>query len=239
MVYTAKILSREDLNRQIIKSETCTVVIPEFELTIPPSRGQMTTVEGLLRDVATDLSGDQPLRRVQNEVAYTKIQSIIDAIKDVLADHDDDEDDKEQETTGPVSQKPQASEIDLPMKPFTLKLDDPSGNSFIEFQGSMSDPKWNLRTYRRTRQQNIVLGLIDPDAEPEPEVNQQLPGQGLEGENEELYVFPGTCSSCGHACNTLIKKVNIPYFKVWVVFFSKLSALLTGDLGCTDHVDKL
>ena len=39
-------------------------------------------------------------------------------------------------------------------------------------------------------------------------------GGGLEGENEEIFTFPGTCSSCGHPSNTLIKKVNIPYFKV-------------------------
>ncbi|KAK7686458.1 hypothetical protein QCA50_010682 [Cerrena zonata] len=215
VVYTAHILTREDLNRQIVKSETCTVIIPEFQLTIPPSRGQMTTVEGLLRDVATDLSQEQPLRKIQNEVAYTKIQAILDSIKAVLADHDDEEEEAE-DAVGPVKPKPKAAEVDLPMKPFTLKLDDPSGNSFIEFHKSMSDPKWNLRTYHRTRQQNVDLGLISADAEDEaPKIDDadQLPGQGLEGENEELFVFPGTCSSCGHACNTLIKKVNIPYFK--------------------------
>ena len=42
----------------------CEVFIPsrELELTIPPTnRGQLTTVEGLLRDVVTDLSKDQLL----------------------------------------------------------------------------------------------------------------------------------------------------------------------------------
>ncbi|KAI0080158.1 zinc-finger protein zpr1 [Panus rudis PR-1116 ss-1] len=214
-VYTARILSREDLNRQLVKSETCTVVIPELELTIPPSRGQLTTVEGLLRDIKADLSLDQPLRRVQNEAAYKKIQEILDAISAILADDDEEEN---EEGSGEVKQPQKASEKDVPMKPFTVTLDDPAGNSFIEFYGSMSDPKWNMRTYHRTREQNIALGLINPDEEPAPsEVPQienpdDLPGQGLEG-NEELFVFPGTCSSCGHRCDTLIKKVNIPYFK--------------------------
>lgn len=101
------------------------------------------------------------------------------------------------------------------MKPFTVKLDDPAGDSFLEFVGSMADPKWNLRTYRRTRQQNIELGLINPDAEPEPDAqkpDEELGGGG-EGENEEIYVFHGVCSSCGHKSDTLVKKVNIPYFK--------------------------
>ncbi|CAL1714824.1 unnamed protein product [Somion occarium] len=213
-VYTARIIARKDLNRQIVKSEKCTVIIPEWELTIPPSRGQLTTVEGLIRDIATDLSLDQPLRQIQNEVAYAKIQGIIDAIKEVLGDVEDEDENEAEE----VKQKPRAAEIDAPMKPFTVILDDPAGNSFIEFYGSMADPKWNMRTYHRSRQQNIDLCLIDPNAEPQPEAPtienaEELPGQGLEGENEELFVFPGTCSSCGHRCDTLIKKVNIPYFK--------------------------
>ena len=40
----------------------CEVFIRELELTIPPTnRGQLTTIEGLSRDVVTDLSKDQLL----------------------------------------------------------------------------------------------------------------------------------------------------------------------------------
>lgn len=212
-VYTAKIISRSDLNRQIVKSESCTVIIPEVELTIPPHRGQLTTVEGLLRDILADLSTEQPLRRIQNEAAYNKIESIFAWIREILGDHDENED---EEATGQVKAH-SASDKDAPMKPFTVTLDDPAGNSFIEFVGSMSDPKWNMRTYRRTRQQNIDLGLVNPDAEPEPQpstVSEEQIGGGLEGQNEEIFIFPGTCSSCGHPSDTLVKKVNIPYFKV-------------------------
>ena len=215
-VYTAKILSRDDLNRQIVKSETCTVTIPEFELTIPPHRGQLTTVEGLLRDVVTDLGADQPLRRVENEAAYTKIQAIIDGIKEILAD--DEDEDADEDAVGKVEVQ-KASEKDAPMKPFTVTLDDPAGNSFIEFIGSMADPKWNLRTYKRTRQHNIFLGLTVPDDQkPEGETDENKEeeeqiGGGLEGPNEEIFIFPGECSSCGHKSDTLVKKVNIPYFK--------------------------
>ncbi|KAF9808265.1 hypothetical protein IEO21_07908 [Rhodonia placenta] len=113
-VYTVRALLREDLNRQLVKSSTCTIEIPEFELTIPAGK---------------DLSADQPLRRIENEAAYTKIQTIIDGFREILADNEDEE----VESKEPLVQK--ALEKDTPMKPFTLRLDDPSGNSFIEFLG--------------------------------------------------------------------------------------------------------
>ena len=115
------------------------------------------------------------------------------------------------DAAGPV-QPQKAAEKDAPLRPFTVRLDDPAGNSFLEFVGSMADPKWNMRTYRRTRQQNVDLGLVSPDAEEEKEADAPI-GSGLEGENEEIYIFPGSCSSCGHKSDTLVKKVNIPYFK--------------------------
>ncbi|KAI0793947.1 zf-ZPR1-domain-containing protein [Fomes fomentarius] len=218
-VYTVRVLSRDDLDRQIVKSNTCTVSIPEFELTIPPGRGQLTTIEGLIRDINTDLSADQPLRRIENPAAYEKIEHILARCREIVPGGDDDEE-RDKDATGQVETK-KASEIDIPLKPFTVRLDDPSGNSFAEFVGSMADPKWNMRPYHRTRQQNIELGLVasdEPAPEPEKEKEaeaqeQEQIGGGLEGENEEIFTFPGTCSSCGHPSNTLIKKVNIPYFK--------------------------
>lgn len=211
MVYTVRVLSRDDLNRQVVKSASSTVEIPEFQLTIPASRGQLTTIEGLIRDTVADLSADQPLRRIENEAAYNKIQSIIDGFKDILADGNDDEEEKD--TLGEIKPPQNASGKDAPIKPFTVRLDDPSGASFIEFFGSMNDAKWNMRSYHRTRQQNIDLGLLDPDA-PEVSPADAGEGEGPQNPNEEIFVFPGTCSSCGHAINTLMKKVNIPYFTV-------------------------
>jgi len=139
---------------------------------------------------------------------------MLNGLKEILADTEDEDDD---EIPKELKLR-KASVKDAPLKPFTIKLDDPSGNSFIEFVGSMADPKWNMRTYHRSRQQNIDLGLVGADDDTATakkvsgEDDERL-GGGLEGENEEVYIFPGSCSSCGHPSDTLIKKVNIPYFK--------------------------
>jgi zinc finger protein len=214
-VYTARILNQEDLNRQLVKSASCSVTIPQYELTIPPSRGQLTTVEGLIRDIAADLSTDQPLRKYQDENAYTKIQSIIDSIKAVL----NDDEGGDEEPNGP-------KEPNHTFAPFTVQLDDPAGNSFIEFLGSTADPKWNIRTYARTHAQNVALGIAAPDdadAESDPNaikkmkeaVDRAVIEQSAgDVKDDEILVFPGLCSSCSRPLDTLMKKVNIPYFKV-------------------------
>ena len=207
-----------------------------MELTLPPNnRGQLTTVEGLLRDVVADLSMDQPLRRIQDEDGWKKVEELLEKIRAILGinDHEDEDEDEE-------SRKKTRAEKDTdlpPMHPITLKLDDPSGNSFIEFVGSMADPKWNLRTYIRTLDQNIALSLVgvdDEEAKKNDEMKQQVTMQAqahfemgmtrqeMVGEDtgvqpitdDEIFVFPGICSSCGHPIATNIKKVNIPYFKV-------------------------
>jgi zinc finger protein len=196
-------------------------MLPEFDLTLPPSsRGQLTTVEGLLRDIARDLEGDQPLRRVQDPEGSEKIQALVDKLRMVVPDEDEEGD------VQAAASNAASKEADHDFPPFTVKLDDPAGNSFVEFLGSMADPKWNMRTYRRTLEHHLELGLVTPDqiADNMQTANTQLsPDEvlasaphsgGAEGENEEIYVFPGVCSSCGHPLNTLMKKVAVPYFKV-------------------------
>ncbi|KAL0569519.1 nucleolar zinc-finger protein [Marasmius crinis-equi] len=231
-LYTAKILARSDLDRQIVRSPNCSIQIPEYELTLPATtaQGSLTTVEGLIRDVVADLSGDQPLRKYQDPATYEKLEALIGRLKEILGDDEEEEAEGDETKTGEVQMSKLASQKDLPMPAFTVKLDDPSGNSWIEFIGSMADPKWNLRTYPRTLEQNVALGLVAAPDEAkagasqgtakislddigEDDEDSEAVGGGAEGSNEEIFVFHGTCSSCGHPLDTLMKKVNIPYFK--------------------------
>ena len=185
--------------------------------------------------MVTDLSTDQPLRRIQDEEGWKKVEELLDKIRAILGIEGDEEMEIEMKTRA-------EKDADLPpMHPITLKMDDPSGNSFIEFVGSMADPKWNLRTYIRTLEQNIALGLVGVDdevARENDEMKRRVTLQarahfdvagkveeavGEDGSvkpitDDEIFVFPGVCSSCGQPIETNMKKVNIPYFKVSFFF---------------------
>ena len=205
-------------------------MIPEFALTLPPtSRGQLTTVEGLLREIVGDLSTDQPLRRIQDEDSWKKIEELLDRLRAVVGDESEEND------------RDKAS-IETAFPPFTITLDDPAGSSFLEFMINVSDPKWQMRTYERTKQDESNLGITAEGGEgrnwrEEDEVN-----QGGEALDEEVYIFPGVCSSCGAPLETKMKKIFVPYFKVskrngWCLYF--VANGLTFCAGRHDHVDQL
>ena len=88
---------------------------------------------------------------------------------------------------------------------FTIKLDDPSGNSFIETHGGLGDPKWSKREYPRTKEQDEQLGLAHEEVEKDDDESKYP---------EEVLSFPSTCSLCGSDLETLMKTVSIPHFKV-------------------------
>lgn len=185
-------------------------------------------MEGIIRDTVRDLSADQPLRRIQDEPTWVKIEALLTPLKAIVGYNHDDED-------APVVKEGEEKEVidedEKLDKAFTIKVDDPSGDSFIEFFGSMADPKWSMRTYGRTREQNVAIGLSQPDedveadggaglAKVDEEREEDLDGEeeGEKKEGEEIYVFHGICSSCGNSIDTRMKKVVIPYFKVRVHF---------------------
>jgi zinc finger protein len=212
----------------MVKSETCTVTIPEYELTIPASKGKLTTVEGMIKDVILDLSYNQPLRRIQDEDTYTKIQILIDKLKAIAPDEDEDS----EEGIVPTG----SANLEAPMPHITVELDDPTGNSFIEFRDSMaSDPNWNFKTYRRTQEQNVALGLVAVDAAGDSGTDERhddtIETVPKDGPDEGIYVFPGVCSSCGHPLNTMMKKIVIPYFKVRFPVIGVTTSNLSGRMS--------
>ncbi|KAI6122710.1 hypothetical protein EDD16DRAFT_1570795 [Pisolithus croceorrhizus] len=161
------------------------------------ARGQLTTSEGLLRDITADLSSGQPVRRIMDEAAYTKIQQIIDGFKEVLGDEEEVED--EADEAGQVSSATEKNK-DPVKKAITIKLDDLSGNSFAEFLGSISDPKWTFKTYARNAEQNRILGLLPPE-----ELSTDQEGAG--DTNVEIYEFMGSNTEASFK-DTLIMSTN-------------------------------
>ena len=130
-----EVRDREDLNRQCIKADSATVGVPalQFEIPAKTQRGGISTIEGVLSRAITALQADQDWRRERDAETAEAIQNIITQLTMM------------------------AHGITLP---FTLVLDDPAGNSFIENpHAPASDPALQVTHYTRSRAQDHAVGL--------------------------------------------------------------------------------
>ncbi|ODV57847.1 zinc finger-containing protein ZPR1 [Ascoidea rubescens DSM 1968] len=208
--YVFRIENKKDFNRQIVKSETATCKFKELEIEIPPKRGQLTNLEGLLREMVDDLQSGQPVRKYNEPELFNKIEGFINKVNDAI-------DCKEG------------------ILPITFTMSDPSGNSWIEFVPNEAAHKWSLTKFKRTPEQNVFLGLITQD---KMEENKKLAKEREENETKfakpiskgfiseeteienfenEVQTFYATCSSCYKPCETHMKMVNIPHFKEVII----------------------
>ena len=133
--YTLSVESIDDLNRDIFKSETSKIVIPEigFETDEGSMGSLFTTVEGIIEKICDQL---------YNTPFSTGDSSINNDINDFI---------KKLRQLQQLKQK------------FTLILDDPLSNSFIFPVGdnSENDTKLKKEEYERTFEQNEDLGIND------------------------------------------------------------------------------
>eukprot|EP00708_Paratrimastix_pyriformis_P002606 GAFH01001357.1.p1 GENE.GAFH01001357.1~~GAFH01001357.1.p1 ORF type:complete len:540 (-),score=151.25 GAFH01001357.1:74-1471(-) len=125
----------QDLNRTVVRTEHATVSIPELQFEAPPSpdrAGELTTVEGVIRSSIEKLEELQPLRRIQVPEQAAQLDAFLERMRGLL-------------------------ELG---SPFTFALDDPTGNSFIEnLRAPQPDPQLTSRTYERSHEQCVMLGL--------------------------------------------------------------------------------
>lgn len=126
---TFTVTSKADLGRDIVRGEWASTYVPELELEIPCTRkGYMSTLEGFLTSFRDDLAMAQPLRKIQNPEYAEQIEKFI-AKLDKYINADDD------------------------IFPFTFRLVDPSGNSFIQNPNAPNpDPNLNIKKFSRTKQ---------------------------------------------------------------------------------------
>ncbi|XP_058094229.1 uncharacterized protein LOC131240169 isoform X2 [Magnolia sinica] len=229
------------LNRQVVKSDSATIKIPELEFEIPPEaqRGTLSTVEGILLRAMDELMALQEERKKVDPETAEALDQFLMKLKSFAG--------------GDV--------------PFTFILDDPAGNSFIEnpFAPSM-DPSLTIRFYDRTPEQQASLGfLVDTSSgggELETQIGNETVGDkqkhvhnGLSREPhgsiravaghraiaqgnseevaaalfkysapEEVMTFPSTCGACGSRCETRMFVTNIPYFQEVIVMASSCDA---------------
>ena len=215
-VYNLYVMAPKDLDRQIIKSDSASIKIKEIDFEIPPmtQKGEINTIEGILRTAAKNLQFGQPIRMIEAPEIAAKVGEIIDKLNEMA---------------------------DGSMLPFSLALDDPAGNSFIQNPHVPKvDPHMSIAHYNRSEEQDRFLGL-DPTKgvykdEKDTAVNSFFAGRRKFGEapksiaqqepnNEDLSSemvvlgrteaasLPAQCPNCCQAGESLTALTDIPHFK--------------------------
>ena len=134
---TLKVEDKEDLSRDILKSESCGLEIPEIELVLQAGTlgGRFTTLEGILDQVYEELSAKLFHDAKSDDGAFERFLTKLKGVKS--AEH-----------------------------PFTLILDDPLANSYLQnLYAPDPDPNMTIEEYERTWDQNEDLGLNDMKVE--------------------------------------------------------------------------
>lgn len=185
--YSLRVKSKQDLNREVVKADSATTRIPELDFEIPPftQKGALSTIEGLLDRAVAGLEQDQPVRRAAHPEVAEKIDDFIQKLRKL----------KEVE------------------EEFTLVIEDPSGNSFVENPvAPQKDEALTVSRFKRTVQQDIQLGIrAEDDLEEEPA------GNDLETMRNEVLVFDTNCPECNAPASTNMKLVQIPHFKEVII----------------------
>lgn len=211
-----------DLDRQIIKSDSCSVTFKEIEFEIPPGtqKGEITTIEGMLRQASSNLLLYQVQRIEQMPEVGSKVAEVIAALNEMASG-------------------------DPSRLPFTMIINDPAGNSFLENPNAPAkDSNIKLTTYNRTKEQDESLGLKHETAKyrdandtnyaallnKKHDLNFVKPTTGagampsgeahigekrdpLDSLEKEVYRFSANCPSCSALGESLTAMTDIPHFK--------------------------
>jgi ZPR1 zinc finger protein len=132
--YILNVATRDDLDRQVIKSRHATIRLPHLDFEIPPvtQAGSLSTVEGVLTHAAKSLEYMQAQRRAVDEAMAAKIQVVIDDLRDLASGS----------------------------QPFVMTLDDPTGQSIIESTAfGPKDFALTKHGYTRSVEQDAALGV--------------------------------------------------------------------------------
>ncbi|KAJ6640698.1 Zinc finger protein [Pseudolycoriella hygida] len=140
--FEISIQSREDMSRDVLKSDNCSLSIPELDCVVGPSAlaGRFTTVEGILEAMKDQLSNQGATFRDSEDVATkNRMEDFLSKLDEVVAGK----------------------------RNVTLILDDPAGNSYVQAltdDGSLDD-RLKITKYTRTYEQNDELGINDMKTE--------------------------------------------------------------------------
>ena len=146
---------------------------------------EITTVEGVLFRVKNGLEQDQARRREEDAEAATQIDVFITKL----------------ESFAKLEQ------------PFTLKLNDPSGNCYIQNPNPLHvDPRCITSHYYRKLADNKIIGLADDnDEEDAPEVVADREWKSYEDVKQEVLRFQVNCPDCGAHVETCMKPTGLKF----------------------------
>ncbi|XP_013178955.1 PREDICTED: zinc finger protein ZPR1 [Papilio xuthus] len=187
-----------DLNRQVVKSDYTGVRIPELDFEIPAQsqKGEVTTVEGIIARAISGLQQDQVARRQEHPDDAATIDAFITRLQDLKT-----------VTT-----------------PWTLELEDISGNCFVENpEAPAKDPRCERTDFTRSKEQNHTLGIFQQ--EEIHGITNGLAQSKIEAEadfyekmaSEEVMQFKTNCPDCNAPAETNMKLTSIPHFKQVVI----------------------
>lgn len=183
--YTLQVKTKEDLNREVVKADSASTRIPQLEFEIPAftQKGCLSTVEGIIDRAVAGLEQEQPVRRATEPQVAEKIDEFIQSLNRLKRVEGE----------------------------FTLIIEDPSGNSFVENPAApQRDEALTVSRFKRTPQQDMQLGLRadDEQVEDEPEDDDL---------RNQVLVFATNCPECNAAASTNMKLVQIPHFKEVII----------------------
>ncbi|CAI9722530.1 zinc finger protein ZPR1 [Octopus vulgaris] len=188
--YKVRIISKKDLNRQVIQTDSASVKIPELDFEVPPGKGSITNVEGLITNAITGIEFQQPLRKIQHPELAEQLAQFVIKLKKLL-------------------------EME---KPFTLIIDDPSGNSFVENPHAPNkDTEMVVHNYKRSAEQNVSLGIPPEEDDRTVVASAGIPADNTLNLKDEVLSFEINCPNCNAMCSTNMKLINIPHFKEVVI----------------------
>lgn len=196
--YTLKIKTKQDLDREVVRADSATTRIPELDFEIPPytQKGSLSTIEGLLDRAVAGLAQDQTARKAADPEVAAKIDGFIKKLQ----------------------------KLKYVEEEFTLVIEDPSGNSFVENPvAPQKDEALTVSKFKRTIEQDKQLGLrADDDDDEQEEVddndaNKEPAGNDIESMRNEVLVFDTNCPECNKPAKTNMKLVNIPHFKEVII----------------------
>ncbi|KAL9118974.1 MAG: hypothetical protein Q9187_004468 [Circinaria calcarea] len=205
-----------DMERQIVKSDTGVFRVEDLDLEIPPGHGKLTNLEGVLSEILRDLEHGQKRRKREEPDLYEKLDAIIQFLLKMM-------------NGGRF--------------PYSISLDDPAGNSWIEPSPKDTASKYTRTEYPRSPEQNAALGLGDGEIEElesheakaarlgitGPVVSGPVEGgtmHGVEILHGQMYSLPCLCPGCRKYAMMNVQMVNVPYFKQVII-----SAVVCSDCG--------